>query len=564
MAVREADSPFLSLAPELIQAIADALALDTAKNLRLTCKQFGEFLNPRLFRELTISFSLSTYEKDLAKVRILATTDCHAASSGTQMLKIASVSPAYNPVPRAWKLVDDEWVMDPGSEVPPEIRAAEEELKKYLFKAIASLKNVQSVEWKPGYKDGDWAQIDVMNALKTLPNLRVIILHASLFKVPPSLQDLSNIQKISACDVTVQHTPGILDNISKLVAQSPKLTSIDMTGSARYAGGKCASLHDIFKHYPQGFPPLQLQRLSLEYYLVKLDEVTLPHLRHLTSLNLMYIEEPFGGRRRWGTHEPSGSESSEGNQTYGSTFDDIWEALKISGIYLQELALDIVVPSFLEYLASYSGLKKLRLIPGGFDEGDSSDSMANQFFSAPLTNHVQSLEYLSISALYEGSWCFGPWNQAIVSRCTNLKALEMAITSRSIEDVDSKGNMIGRLLDTVSDFMPKLERLIILTADLEAFRDAMCGNPSMDHAASSARAIITSVKMYRSLPTCHRLPHLTVVDDPPRTFIPLGPDESGRLHYTDTKPSSRDDDLSSQDDDLSSLDDDRSFRDGDL
>ena len=118
------------------------------KDLRLTCKQLGKILNPRLFRELSISFSQATLEKDLSKVRIFATTDCHAAFSGTRTLKIASLSPGYDPNYQGppWKCVDDDWVQEPYPEDPPEIVAAEEELKGYLFKAIVALKGVQSVE----------------------------------------------------------------------------------------------------------------------------------------------------------------------------------------------------------------------------------------------------------------------------------------------------------------------------------------------------------------------------------------------------------------------------------
>jgi hypothetical protein len=122
------------------------LTIDAIKDLRLTCKQLGEFLSPRLFRELTISFSRATYANDVSKVRILATTDCHAASSGTRTLTITSLSPSYDPEYRpVWDMVDDEWLQVPDPEGPPEVMMAEEELKGYLFKAIASLKSVQSV-----------------------------------------------------------------------------------------------------------------------------------------------------------------------------------------------------------------------------------------------------------------------------------------------------------------------------------------------------------------------------------------------------------------------------------
>jgi len=63
------------------------------------------------------------------------------------MLRIASLSPRHGP--DYWPSrtrVDGEWVQEPVPEDPPEVIEAEEQLKGYLFKAIASLKCVQSVE----------------------------------------------------------------------------------------------------------------------------------------------------------------------------------------------------------------------------------------------------------------------------------------------------------------------------------------------------------------------------------------------------------------------------------
>ena len=294
------------------------------------------------------------------------------------------------------------------------------------------------IRWKPVQKDGDWAQKDVMNALKTLPNLRDLLLHTGSCKFPFPLHDLSGIREISVCTTSETHNAETLDNIAKLVARSPKITSIDIA-SSYYSGeplDKHQSLHQLFEYYPQSSSRLRLRYLSLRTCLVKLDDVTLPHLQHLTSLSLMNIKDPYNRRSPWG-NVASNSQSKD-EQAYGSCLDDIWKALKSSKIFLEELALDIVVPSFLEYLASYAGLKKLRLISGGFCEGSSSDSMARQFFSTPFINHVQSLEDLSICTPYEGSWCFGPWNQTIISRCINLKTLHVAIVSRQLGNPGDK------------------------------------------------------------------------------------------------------------------------------
>jgi hypothetical protein len=145
----------------------------------------------------------------------------------------------------------------------------------------------------------------------------------------------------------------------------------------------------------------------------------------------MNIEDPYMWLY-WGFEEPSNSQHVKERKKYGSSRNAIWKAPQISGIHLEELALDCVVPSFLDYLASYSGLKKLQLTAGGFLDGTSSDTLARQFFSTPLTNHVHSLEELRVIPPFEGSWCFGGHNEAVLSRFTNLKTLRMAILSEQL------------------------------------------------------------------------------------------------------------------------------------
>ncbi|KIM44341.1 hypothetical protein M413DRAFT_25762 [Hebeloma cylindrosporum] len=364
--------PLLSLPPELIEAITGRtrpgeypLSINAVKDLCLSCKQLGECLNSRVFCKLTISFTRTSYENEPFKIRILATKKCHAASSETRTLKITSLSPAYE--------VNGE------SEGLPRV-TSEEALKRYLFKAIAALRSVQSVEWTPGEKDSEWAQKDVMNALKTLPKLRVLILDTAHFKFPLPFHDLSNIQEISVrIQVTNMAQIYLINspNWSLGVPRSPLLT--------------LKATHKANWHEPES--SLDLQALPIKVFS---SPAAPSFVEHLTSLSLMAIRDP---RVPWGTNGASEAERSE----YGSSLDDIWKALKLSRIYLQELTLDAVVPSVLEYLASYSGLKKLCITPGNFQDGNSPDSMARQFFSTPFMNHVQSLEHLSISPIYEGS-----------------------------------------------------------------------------------------------------------------------------------------------------------------
>ncbi len=108
---------------------------------------------------------------------------------------------------------------------------------------------------------------------------------------------------------------------------------------------------------------------------VLIDEVTLPHLCHLTSLELLYDFR----YRHWADHG----------------FQDIWLTFIGSGIQLEELVLNN-----LDYLFD---LKKLDLSVLAFSNRSSSDETATRFFADVLPHHLDTLESLSLKASYEGA-----------------------------------------------------------------------------------------------------------------------------------------------------------------
>ena len=82
--------------------------------------------------------------------------------------------------------------------------------------------------------------------------------------------------------------------------------------------------------------------------------------------------------------------------------------------------------AFLEYIGSYSGLKKLKITTKGYVNGVMSDGAAEKFYEA-LEKH--SIEELDIDACYEGLWCFGHHNKALFSMLQHLRTLSVRVRS---------------------------------------------------------------------------------------------------------------------------------------
>ncbi|KAF8968534.1 hypothetical protein BDZ97DRAFT_2056307 [Flammula alnicola] len=521
----------LSLAPELVQAIACNVSRDDAKHLRLVCKQLGEFLESQVLENIFLNISKNALDKSIGMIRVLATSSSTGAPShATRCLVIRSLSPGFDP--NYWVPINKKSVTP--TEDGPEVVVAVKDMKKYLFDALLSLKNLQLVRWYTERKDEEWAQNIVMSALKSIPSVQSLYVELTHARIPLSLELLPHL-----CEITLSefNTPSdnLLNaqtyaNLSALMAQSPpgQLTSIQVThgyhDSAR-ADAK-PSLHELFCSYPADAQPLRLKHLGIMNSFVKFDDITVPHLRHLTSLDLSHVLQPRErvkprrGRLSAGFRvQPTDPELYKRQCSVGSTVDELWTEFAKLGIWLKRVSLTDVVPAFFEYLACYSGLKKLSLKTGGFDTGRESDISAVDFFSNALTKHTGSLEELVIEASYEGLWCFGEHNISVITECRGLKHLGVSILSNNLRDSNpdsSRENQLAAdtvdvLLATVSSTMPRLVSLKLYPADKEVNRGSWCGTGSLIHVSSVTNRITEHVRKYKvSGASCSRLPTVNV------------------------------------------------------
>ncbi|KAF8152365.1 hypothetical protein B0H34DRAFT_724892 [Crassisporium funariophilum] len=522
-------SPLLSLAPELTREITDKLNIKDIKELRLTCKHLSESLAAHALRSITVDLSKIEIEKGLWKLQMLATDAC-AALRETVELNIASLSPGPAEVS---KDANGQCVEQPEPEDPDPssgTAVAEVDMKVLLYDALSSLKSVRSVKWDPGAEDQGWIFTTVMDALRTLPNLRSLHINIDHCKEELRLDKLIGLHAISISGTASKHYEQIMEHLSRMIAGSPQLTSITMasnygrraTPTKPQCTTKPQSLHHLVKYYPKDTAPLRLRFLSMQTYFVCLDKITMPHLKFLTSLELKNI-----------VYTPESNRMKE--ERFESTPNDIWSMLAQGASRLEEISVhNQIVPSFLKYLKSYSGLKKLKLRIGRFEDGSDSDQIALQFYGNALDNHTTSLENLDILARFEGSWYFGAHNQALISKCTKIKELHMCVVAWKPQAGASTTEVIRLLIDTVAFCNPRLKSLRISTYYPEYQRYG--GHPIQVMMIARQR-ITEGVENYRAPPSCRQLPNLALSEH--HTFEgELGAD--GRYQYRDTSPLDQD------------------------
>ena len=260
--------------------------------------------------------------------------------------------------------------------------------------------------WCPSVTDPTWLQVIIWRSIKALLNLRHLTLYPYFSKIPVDLHALTELESISILGTPRTGADQLSDNLAKLYASSPRLTSLEVRHNQR---SKLNNLHHLFHIYNDKSPPRRLRHLGLDFCFVRLDKVTLPHLRHLTSLNLRL--------------DQVGQDVTPGIVDIASSPDEIWKNFIGFGIHLQELKLYLIATSLIDYLLSYSGLKKLHLTVT--DSESDNREQADLFFNKCLVNHADTLEELILIACEEGPWNFCSNNSRSIAKCTKLKFLAL-------------------------------------------------------------------------------------------------------------------------------------------
>jgi hypothetical protein len=112
-------------------------------------------------------------------------------------------------------------------------------------------------------------------------------------------------------------------------------------------------------------------------------------------------------------------------------WSDAWRFLQKQELHLEEISAT-AVDGLLQYLASYSGLRRLSLQRVGAGTKAECNQLSAMFFDL-LAGHATSLRHFSCTANRHGDWCFGAHNREAVSRLQHLITLEMSVDASDID-----------------------------------------------------------------------------------------------------------------------------------
>jgi hypothetical protein len=271
-----------------------------------------------------------------------------------------------------------------------------------------------------GQSDPEWATLLVLDALASLPVLEA--LHLSDWSPPDSpvqFQQLSNLKKITLTSDSYDRTT-IIRTVARLIAcNQPGLTSLTIVDDGDHVDGYKPTLQDYLAE-TSSIVCLKITHLNLSGLVAKFDASALRHLKSLVSLTIVDIFSPYDE-----TTEYQGSES---------LVPEIWSTLRLEKIHLQELITDDAQPALVEYLKSFSGLRRLRLIRTSSESTPPwvYNRLAIHFYEQGLENHISFLDSLEVRSSYEGKWCFGNHCSNVIKKGTRLTLLDLSVNSEDI------------------------------------------------------------------------------------------------------------------------------------
>jgi len=254
---------------------------------------------------------------------------------------------------------------------------------------------MNSSRWFTRRNDPFWSQESIWNAIRCLPALRTLCIDASFLGV--NLQSFYTLIALESISIKCYRVPvALLHSISNLYASSDNLISIEL--DVYHSEG--FDLHQLLARKPKADTTGRLRRLALCNVPVRIYEDTLSLLENLTSLRLSF---------------PLYMTSNDP--------DEIWNALRLSKIFLEELEIGnfAMGHALNDYLSSFSGLKKLKLCV-------KEERFADEFWTNTFPNHVGTLQYFSLRSPLVGSrWCFGNHNRSVIAKCAKLERLTITV-----------------------------------------------------------------------------------------------------------------------------------------
>ncbi|KAF9479391.1 hypothetical protein BDN70DRAFT_984047 [Pholiota conissans] len=422
---------------ELVQEIVSFATVSTREgvptydknhlsSLRLVCKCFKFAADPLLFSEINFDFHDDYLSKVIGYFQTLS-KKTHPACRYAKTLRIKSFP-------------------DHPFCFPHEYHS----LSAWISKAIQALVNVRAVYWTITGRRYDilWS---INEGLFTLPNLEELHLEFYELRIlqwqAPDMIPLRRFRNLRSIDIKGHNLSAecAADFVVQLRAILKSGGSINRIGLSlpSWYGVSEDDLHILHKVL-QNTPPksnLPLQHLRLQGYTLKLDSVTLPHLRHLTSLDVSQAIGMHIGDARL-------------------NYQHLWDDLKSASIYIKDLRVSEIGRDLLGYLKAYSGLQKLTVIGeplfriGHMDDmgyaiaAEEARQISHELYSSVLPRHKESL--VAFMGLNYVEWLTPSYltadEMASLSVCKKLHSV--AISLQTSEIIDDKYVNIKNIIET--------------------------------------------------------------------------------------------------------------------
>ncbi|KAF9474699.1 hypothetical protein BDN70DRAFT_996881 [Pholiota conissans] len=313
-------------------------------NLRLVCRYLGTVLQRETFKSLVFNFHVTRWDSadDVeSQLALLAQGDT-SSSLQARVLLINCTDPIREGY--GFERPSKNWFSKDNSERDEKLQAKAQSIQRSisnnLVKAITSFQNLQCVRWE--IQEIDALSVPIMNVLSSLPSLEDLTLDLGFKCRQLSALGIKKFHGLHSLVIVMDSFLStseneLMDHLSVVIRQSPRLIHLSVLENG-YTSNRI-SLEKLVKNVPRNAPLHYLNSLHLALPDITLMNPTILH--HLKSLKALNI---------------AGSVQTDNSD--GSSF---WKLLTTAKIHLEELTVSYLSNPLLAYLASYSGLQKLRI-----------------------------------------------------------------------------------------------------------------------------------------------------------------------------------------------------------
>ncbi|KAF9532565.1 hypothetical protein CPB83DRAFT_627329 [Crepidotus variabilis] len=438
-------SNLISLSAELIFAIGGPLPFADLKQLRLSCRSLSDTISVLVLHSLHIFKEGSRLSEDVALLGSLAD------NSKTSPICLNAHTITFGYLDPGYSRADAKSSGISQSEYKNATNS--------IVTGILACKNLRKVRSNIISEDPKWLQSAILTLMQTIPSLRECVLNGGIFTRGFNISNLITLESLSITEIS-DDPKELVDSVSDLIAASPNLTSLEMVKCKRWSTNY--SLHSLLakisQNPTQGSGGCAIKNLRLEKFLVRFDSVALLHLKSLVSLSIMQQEN---------IHATLLFADSSKIDTMCGSSPALWTALRESGIHLQEIEHDCISDALIEYLESFSGLRKLELKVQYFSQTNLAGALLAKFFSRAFPKHMATLETFSIDSRLENQWRCGPTILQALIECPKLKNIGIAVDFNQLTnpfaldklDESPEGDIIKQLLDQTITHLPLLETI---------------------------------------------------------------------------------------------------------